>query len=118
MYIRLKQYFEDVISALPVDVRNENIQGARRLRILLCGTSAFPSPVQAFWAKLLDGRPILTRYGATEIGSIFKVYLDPSDTPADSVGRLEPGVSIKLTDEGLLLAKGPLMFSKYGTCGC
>lgn len=114
MYTRLKQYFEDVISTMPADARDEYIQGARRLRILLCGTSALPSPVQAFWTKLLNGKPILTRYGATEIGSIFKVDLDPDYTPANSVGRLEPGVSIKLTDEGLLLVKGPLMFSKYG----
>ncbi|KAL5359099.1 hypothetical protein BJX96DRAFT_183556 [Aspergillus floccosus] len=113
MYTRLKQHFEDVLSTMPVDVRNEYIQGARRLRILLCGTSALPSPVQAFWTELLDGKPILTRYGATEIGSIFKVDLDPGDTPANSVGGLEPGVSIKVTDEGMLLVKGPLMFSKY-----
>ncbi|GES62412.1 acetyl-CoA synthetase-like protein [Aspergillus terreus] len=113
MYTRLKQFFEDVISTMPADARDEYIQAARRLRILLCGTSALPSPVQAFWTELLDGKPILTRYGATEIGSIFKVDLDPGNTPANSVGRLEPGVSIKLTDEGLLLVKGPLMFSKY-----
>ncbi|KAL4887966.1 hypothetical protein BDV59DRAFT_211601 [Aspergillus ambiguus] len=113
IYTRMKQYFEDVISPMPPHVRNEFIQGARRLRILLCGTSALPSPVQTFWTEILGGKQILTRYGATEIGSIFKVDLDPADTPPNSVGRLEPGFSIKLTDEGLLLAKGPLMFSKY-----
>lgn len=114
MYTRLKQYFEEMISLRSLEEQNEYIAGARRLRILLCGTSALPSSVQAFWTKLLGGKPILTRYGATEIGSIFKVDLQPgADLPANSVGRLEPGVSVKLSEEGLLQVKGPLMFSKY-----
>lgn len=112
LYARLKQYFEDVISHFPQPEREKYIQGARRLRILLCGTSALPGPVQQFWTDLLGGNPVLTRYGATEIGSIFKMDLDPTGTPENSVGRLEAGVSVKISDEGLLMVKGPLMFSR------
>ncbi|KAJ5817120.1 hypothetical protein N7447_009353 [Penicillium robsamsonii] len=113
LYSRLKQHFEDVIALLPPQEQASYIQGARKLRILLCGTSALPGPVQQFWTELMGGRPVLTRYGATEIGSIFKVDLNPVGTPANSVGRLEPGVSAKISGEGLLMVKGPYMFSKY-----
>ena len=113
LYSRLKQHFEDVIALLPSQEQASYVEGARKLRILLCGTSALPDPVQRFWTELMDGKRILTRYGATEIGSIFKVDLDPEGTPANSVGRLEPGVSAKVSDEGLLMVKGPFMFSKY-----
>ncbi|KAJ5496635.1 hypothetical protein N7463_008622 [Penicillium fimorum] len=113
LYSRLKQHFEDVIALLPSQEQATYVEGARKLRILLCGTSALPGPVQQFWTDLMGGRPILTRYGATEIGSIFKVDLDPEGTPANSVGRLEPGVSAKVSDEGLLMVKGPFMFAKY-----
>ncbi|KAF9892304.1 hypothetical protein FE257_002081 [Aspergillus nanangensis] len=113
MYARLKQYFEDVIAQLPAQEQEEYVHGAQRLRILLCGTSTLPGPVQQFWTNLLAGKRILTRYGATEIGSIFKMDLDPTGTPDTSVGRLEAGVSVKISDEGLLMAKGPFMFSKY-----
>ena len=57
---------------------------------------------------------ILTRYGATEFGAVFKVPLHPRDIPDGSVGEVVPGLDVKLSegDEGEVLVKSPYMFSK------
>lgn len=83
---------------------------------MLCGTSTLPRPVQHFWEELRGGDRILLRYGTTEAGAIFKMTLDPGNTPDGSVGVLQPGVDIKLAgggEEGELLTKSPTMFMGY-----
>ncbi|KAL4888900.1 hypothetical protein BDV59DRAFT_196125 [Aspergillus ambiguus] len=98
---RLKRrYFESHLSGLPEGERREDLDGARKLRALLCGTSTLPAP-------------ILTRYGATEFGAVLRVDFDPGSTPQNSVGRVPPGVSLKLADDGMVLVKAPHMFAKY-----
>ncbi|KAF3402959.1 Acyl-CoA synthetase family member 3 [Talaromyces pinophilus] len=115
IYMRMKRHYDQVISKLLPPVRDQYIAGAQRLRALICGSSAFPTPVEQFWARILGGKRILTRYGATEIGAVFAVDLDASATPEGSVGRVMPGVTVKLSEgnEGLVLVKGPHMFSGY-----
>jgi long-subunit acyl-CoA synthetase (AMP-forming) len=111
IYMRMMRYFETHISALPMVEQRAYIDGARMLRVLLCGTSALPKPVCDFWSGILDGRSILTRYGGTEFHAVLKAGLD-GGTPVNSVGTVSPGVSLKLTEEGMILVKGPNLFSK------
>ncbi|KAL4747151.1 hypothetical protein BDW72DRAFT_209844 [Aspergillus terricola var. indicus] len=112
IYTRLKRYFEIHISPLPSEEREQYIAGVRRIRAFLSGTSALPRPIQEFWTRILDGKMILTRYGGTEFHTTLKADLDGS-SPANSVGRVSPGVDLRLSDEGEILVKGPNMFSKY-----
>ncbi|KAL4951771.1 hypothetical protein BDW69DRAFT_186082 [Aspergillus filifer] len=112
IYMRLRRFFDEHISGLREAEREEYIAGARRLRILLCGTSALPDPVQRFWTSILAGRTILTRYGGTEFHTVLKAAIDGS-SPANSVGKVSPGVDLKLSSEGEILLRSPLLFSKY-----
>lgn len=116
IYIRMMRYFETNLAGLPPAQQQEYVNGARKLRALLCGTSALPAPVQEFWTRVLDGKPILTRYGATEFGAVLRVELNDKQTPANSVGRVPPGVSLRLADDGMVLVKAPNMFAKYVCC--
>ncbi|KAL4905085.1 hypothetical protein BDW74DRAFT_185201 [Aspergillus multicolor] len=112
IYTRLMRYFETHISPLPAKEQEAYFAGLRNVRIFLCGTSALPRPIHDFWTGILDGRQILTRYGGTEFHTVLKADIDGSG-PANSVGRVSPGVDLKLSDEGEVLVKGPNMFSKY-----
>lgn len=115
IYMRMMRYYEDHLSKLPPGQLEEYIAGAKQFRGILCGTSALPRPFQKFWTSIRGGDMILTRYGATEFGAVFKVPLQPGDTPDGSVGEIVPGVDVKLSegDEGEVLVKSPYMFSKY-----
>jgi long-subunit acyl-CoA synthetase (AMP-forming) len=113
IYNRMMQFFESHIAHLPTPQQEEYLRGARTLRALLCGTSALPAPVQEFWTKVLDGKQILTRYGATEFGAVCRVDIEPGMAPPNTVGRVPPGVSVKLADDGMVLVKSPHMFAKY-----
>jgi malonyl-CoA/methylmalonyl-CoA synthetase len=118
IYMRMKRYFEETL-AHRTDV-GEYIAGARNLRACLCGTSALPLPIADFWTKILGGRRILLRYGATEIGAVFKMSLSDAtkpDLPDGTVGTLFAGCDVNLCTEpeteGEVLVKNPEMFSKY-----
>ncbi|KAL4862473.1 hypothetical protein BDV12DRAFT_207184 [Aspergillus spectabilis] len=112
MYIRLMRYFESRISNLPEGEMDGYIVGARGIRVFLCGTSALPAPVQEFWTRILDGRQILTRFGGTEFHAVLKAGLS-GGAPTNSVGIVSPGVDVKLSEEGMVLVRGPNLFSKY-----
>ncbi|TKA58711.1 hypothetical protein B0A55_11998 [Friedmanniomyces simplex] len=113
IYMRMRRYFEQTL-AKRSDV-DQYIAGARKLRACLCGTSALPKPIADFWTEIL-GKKILLRYGATEIGAVYKVpYDDPESVPDGSVGILFAGCDVRLSegDEGEVQVKNPEMFSKY-----
>lgn len=113
MYLRMMQYYEQELSKTSKAV--EYARGVTRIRAMLCGTSALPRPLQQKWTQLRGGKPILTRYGGTEFGNAFTVTPWLADVPDGSVGTKGPGVDLKLSngDEGEVLIKTPLMFSKY-----
>lgn len=114
MYMRMMRYYQQNIANLPLDVRASYVKGANQFRAMLCGSSALPRPMQEFWTRIRGGRIILTRYGATEFGAIFKVEAGDKSTPEGSVGKVVPGIDVKLSngDEGEILVKSPSMFSK------
>jgi malonyl-CoA/methylmalonyl-CoA synthetase len=115
IYMRLMQYYEQVL--VKGSNASEYAQGAKRIRAMLCGTSALPRPLQQKWTRLRGGSGILTRYGGTEFGNAFTVtpWLAAQGVPDGSVGTKGPGVDLKLSngDEGEVLIKTPIMFSKY-----
>jgi malonyl-CoA/methylmalonyl-CoA synthetase len=115
IYMRMMRFYEEKLASLPSHELDQYISGARNLRGLLCGSSALPEPIQKFWTKTMAGRTILTRYGATEFGAPFKVSLEDKDLPDGSVGKLEIGLDVKLSDgeEGEILIKSPHMFARY-----
>lgn len=114
MYMRMMRFYQQNIAKLPGDVRASYVKGANQFRALLCGSSALPRPMQEFWTRIRGGRIILTRYGATEFGAVFKVEAGDKGTPEGSVGKVVSGIDIKLSngDEGEILVKSPSMFSK------
>ncbi|KAK3674820.1 hypothetical protein LTR78_005164 [Recurvomyces mirabilis] len=127
IYMRMRRYFESTISPQTPAEKSEYIAGARTLRACLCGTSALPKPIADFWTEIL-GKKILLRYGATEIGAVFRMpyhsYRDPSaddmkeeEVPDGSVGILTPGVDVQLStspsSEGEILVRSAEMFSHY-----
>ncbi|KAK2808413.1 hypothetical protein FQN50_004798 [Emmonsiellopsis sp. PD_5] len=115
IYMRLMQHYENSLSKLPREQHDEYVKGIRGFKGLLCGTSALPRPLQQKWTKLRGGKSILTRYGGTEFGSGFQVPIYEQGVPDGSVGVIVPGVDLKLSngDEGEILLKSPLSFSKY-----
>ncbi|KAL1877313.1 hypothetical protein Plec18167_005003 [Paecilomyces lecythidis] len=112
IYMRMMRYYEENISNQPREVRRLYDAGAKNIRVMLCGTSALPTPVSEFWRQIRNG-PIMTRYGATEFGAVIRTSLDDQHTPVNSVGTLSEAVSLKVDEEGQILVKCPHMFSKY-----
>ena len=115
IYMRLMAHFEQHLSKLSHDRVQEYIEGARRIRTMLCGTSALPRPLQDKWTKMRNGQRILTRYGGTEFGNAYTVSPWLEDVPDGSVGIKMAGVDMKLRSEpeGEVLVRSPIMFSKY-----
>jgi len=116
MYMRLMQYYEKHLASSPQG--SEYVDGARRIRGMLCGTSTLPRPLQQKWSALRNGSGILTRYGATEFGNAFIVtpwLAKTGDVPDGAVGQKAPGIDLKLSNgnEGEVLIRTPLMISKY-----
>ena len=114
IYMRMMRFFVQQIQPLPKATVEEYVKGANQFRGMLCGTSALPAPVQEFWTRLRHGKAMLTRYGGTEFGAVFKVPLGDQSIPLGSVGRLVQGMDAKLSNgnEGEVLVKSPVMFSK------
>ncbi|KAL6925377.1 hypothetical protein FSST1_002651 [Fusarium sambucinum] len=108
IYMRLKWFVEQ----LPEKEQIPYKQSAGQFRAFLCGSSALQEHVQDFWAAEM-GRPILARYGATEIPGCIRVSVELRDVPKGSVGQPIPGVEVKISPEGELLVKTPNMFAKY-----
>ncbi|KAK3719471.1 hypothetical protein LTR37_004329 [Vermiconidia calcicola] len=120
IYMRMMRYFEQKLAER--DNVTEYLQGARKIKACLCGTSALPKPIADFWAQIL-GKKIMLRYGATEFGAVFKVRLGDENVPDGSVGTMFAGGDVKLRneetgeygDEGEVVIRSPAgeMFSKY-----
>jgi malonyl-CoA/methylmalonyl-CoA synthetase len=116
VYMRMMRYFEEHLNKLPSKEVDAYKSGPLALKACLCGTSALPKPINDWWTKMLGGRRIIQRYGATEIGVVFNMSIDDGeDTPDGSVGEATIGVDVKLSEgaEGEVLVRSFHMFSKY-----
>lgn len=104
IYMRLMHHYEANLANLPEKERNEYIDGACNFRILTCGTSALPRPLQRKWLKLARGKRILERYGMTETSTVFTIHPEDKDCPDV---RARPTMSVFLGKLRLLLARAP-----------
>ena len=116
IYMRMMRYWQESIAKLAFKEREQYKYGINNIRLCICGTSALPQPIDQFWTQLRDGRRIVQRYGSTETGVVFNMpFENGSDVPDGSVGEMSLGVDAKLSegDEGEVLLKNFIMFSKY-----
>ena len=127
IYMRLMQTYENTIAKLPAAKREPYVDGASRIRAMLCGTSALPRPLSQKWKTLRGGKEIITRYGGTEFGNTYTVTPWMEHVPDGSVGPKSAGVDMKLGQlegeagsqnesnlhEGEVLVRNTIMFSKY-----
>jgi malonyl-CoA/methylmalonyl-CoA synthetase len=116
IYMRMMRHYQQYLRKLPGSVSREYRKAPSQFKMCICGTSALPQPINLFWTCLLNGRRIIQRYGATEIGVVFNMPFDiAKDVPDGSVGEPSIGVDVKLSegDEGEILVRSFNMFSKY-----
>lgn len=107
--------------AAPDATREVWSAGARRARLMMCGSAALPVPVLARWQEI-TGQVLLERYGLTEVGMVLSNPLHGRRRPA-SVGTPLPGVTVRLVDEhgapvpagssGEVEVRSPGLFSEY-----
>lgn len=106
IYMRMRRYYQQVLSKLTPAAIAEYVAGARQFRAVLCGTSALPHPIAEFWTDLLQNR-IVQRYGGTEFGAVFNSRLGDMGVPDGSVGERVAGYDVILSngDEGEVLVR-------------
>lgn len=118
IYMRMMRYYQDNITKLTEMEKHRYAEGARKFKVMMCGTSALPKPINDFWTSVRRGRKIVQRYGSTEMGIVFNMPFEGNeDVPDGSVGEVTLGVDVKLSakpgKEGEVLVKSFNQFSKY-----
>jgi long-chain acyl-CoA synthetase len=80
-----------------------------RLRMPASGAAPLSKDLAEFYEAV--GMPLIEGYGLTEGGV---AALNPLDAPRPgSIGKMMPGVEIRISDDHELLIKGPCLFSGY-----
>jgi len=80
-----------------------------RLRMPASGAAPLSKDLAEFYEAV--GMPVIEGYGLTEGGV---AALNPLDAPRPgSIGKMMPGVEIRISDDHELLIKGPCLFSGY-----
>ncbi|HTS12253.1 MAG TPA: AMP-binding protein [Candidatus Limnocylindrales bacterium] len=80
------------------------------LKALICGSAPLAVETQLFFMML--GIPVLQVYGLTETTAICTMD-DPGHVMPGCVGQAIPGLEMKLSDDGEILARGPNIFPGY-----
>ncbi|HEX4413906.1 MAG TPA: AMP-dependent synthetase/ligase [Lacipirellulaceae bacterium] len=81
-----------------------------RVELLNCGGAPLPAGTEA-WFKA-HGQTLLMGYGLTETSPVISASTPHSRRPG-SVGRILPGVEIRIADDGELLTRGPNLMLGY-----
>jgi long-chain acyl-CoA synthetase len=80
-----------------------------RIRVAASGAAPLSKDLAEFYEAV--GMPLIEGYGLTEGGV---VSLNPLDRPKPgSIGKLLPGIEVRVADDGELLIKSPCLFSGY-----
>ena len=97
IYMRMMRYYNDTLALLSATRTKAYSDAAANFKVMLCGTSALPEPISAFWTRMMNGRRIVQRYGGTETGVVFNMPFDGHEgIPDGSVGGPTLGVDVKL----------------------
>ncbi|KAK8595004.1 hypothetical protein V6N13_015913 [Hibiscus sabdariffa] len=116
MYTRLIQGYQ----AMDPEQQAASASAARKLRLMMCGSSALPQPVMHEW-ETITGHCLLERYGMTEFVMAISNPLRGA-RKAGTVGKPFPGVQVRIaedkngggtTGEGELCVKSPSLFKEY-----
>ncbi|KAJ7557347.1 hypothetical protein O6H91_05G123100 [Diphasiastrum complanatum] len=117
MYVRLLQNY----GAMDLESQKASAAAARRLRLMMCGSSALPLPVMNQW-ETITGHRLLDRYGMTEFVMAISNPLH-GERKCGTVGKELPGVEVKIISDsgrevsvgepGELCMKSPSMFKEY-----
>lgn len=78
-------------------------------------TGGAPLPRRTYENLTALGIQTLTAYGLTETTAVFSMAVAGEDPHVGSAGRIcdLPGVDVKVSDEGILMIKGPNVFKGY-----
>lgn len=118
IYMRMMRHYQQHLTKLPASELEPYTAAPSQFKVMLCGTSALPQPINAFWTHMMQGRRIVQRYGSTEAGVVFNMpFTGHDDIPDGSVGEKTLGVDMKLAgddpEEGEILVRSFNMFCKY-----
>jgi long-chain acyl-CoA synthetase len=80
------------------------------LRFTISGGAALSPEISRVFIGL--GLPVLQGYGLTETSPVISVNRVADNQPA-SVGKIIPGIQVRIADNGALLTKGPHLMQGY-----
>lgn len=116
MYTRLLQGYD----SMDPDQQSASSYAAKQLRLMMCGSSALPSPLMKRWEEVTDHR-LLERYGMTEFVMSLSNPLH-GVRKEGTVGKPLPRVEAKIimedgtettTGVGELCIRSPSLFKEY-----
>jgi long-chain acyl-CoA synthetase len=92
----------------------KNVRGLFGANIRECVTGAAPIAPEILKFFFACGVPVMEGYGMTETSTSATVNRpENNDFRFGSVGKAQPGVEIKIADDGEVLIKGPNIFKGY-----
>ncbi len=94
----------------PIKKSIRKLMHMQQVRLLFSGGAPLPLDVAYFFGGI--GLPIIEGYGLTETSPVVTINRIEKNKPG-SVGCPIPGAEIKISDEGEILIKGPMVFKGY-----
>jgi len=105
-----KSYIAKAMATALVHKKAKRAIGLDRARLIVCGAAPVPQETLSFLSGL--DIPIRELWGMSETCGAGSCNV-PGATRLGSVGRLSPGLEIKIDPDGEILVKGPTNFSGY-----
>jgi long-chain acyl-CoA synthetase len=81
-----------------------------RFLAIVCGGAALPAAVEEFWKRL--GYAVIQGYGLTETTALVSLN-HPFRLGSGSIGKVMPGLEMRLSEDGEFLVRGPNIAQSY-----